>query len=130
MLSLLTGLFLCVIIILSHKYVLIQSEVKVNFNCKQEEKEMNKQGLVAEVRETTGFSKKDAEVAVNAVFAALKKGTIEDGKVSIADFGTLSTKQREERAGRNPQTGEAITIAAHTAIGFKASPSFKDAANQ
>ena len=57
------------------------------------------------------------------------KGLKETGKVTLVGFGTFSAKKREARTGRNPQTGEAVKIAARTVPGFKAGNKLKDALN-
>ena len=57
------------------------------------------------------------------------KGLKENGKVTLVGFGTFSAKKREARTGRNPQTGEAVKIAARTVPGFKAGNKLKDALN-
>lgn len=88
---------------------------------------MTKSDLVAQVAESAGLSKKDAEKAVNAVVdtitGALKKGD----KVALVGFGTFETRKRPARKGRNPQTKKEITIPATTAPAFKAGKGLKDA---
>ncbi len=90
---------------------------------------MNKAGIIASVKETTGFTKKDSAIAVDAVFGAIQAGLVNDGSVGVVGFGTMSVKDRDARTGRNPQTGEAIEIAAHKAVAFKASPALKELVN-
>ena len=81
---------------------------------------MNKTELVEAVAKETGLSKtKSAEVLstiVNTITETLKTGE----KVSLVGFGTWSTTKREERKGRNPKTGEEITIPSKTVAKFKA----------
>ena len=90
---------------------------------------MNKTDLIDAVAEDTGLSKADAGRAVDAVFdsiaGALKKG----GKVSLVGFGTFLVRERAARQGRNPKTGETITIAAGKSPAFKAGKGLKDAVN-
>ncbi len=71
-------------------------------------------------------TKKHAEEALAAVLESIKEGVQEDGKVQLIGFGTFSTKTREARKGRNPKTGQEITIPASTTVAFKASSSLKD----
>ena len=73
---------------------------------------MNKSELVASVAEVAELTKKDAEKAVNAVFASVQKALVEDDKVQIIGFGTFEVRTRAARKGRNPQTGETIEIPA------------------
>ena len=81
---------------------------------------MNKTELVAAIAEQTELSKKDAEKALKAftdiVADELKKGE----KVQLVGFGTFEVSERAAREGRNPQSGEPMTIAASKAPKFKA----------
>lgn len=90
---------------------------------------MSKQQLVEMIAEKAGLTKADASRALDAtmesVTEALKKGE----KVSLVGFGTFATSKREAREGRNPRTGETVTIAARTAVTFKAGSKLKDAVN-
>ena len=65
------------------------------------------------------------EEALSAVVEAIKVGVQKSGKVQIMGFGTFATKTRAARTGRNPKTGEAITIPASQTVAFKASSSLK-----
>jgi len=88
---------------------------------------MNKTELVAAMAEKAEFSKKDAEKALTA-FTNIIADTLVDGdKVAITGFGTFEAVERAERQGRNPATGEAITIAASKSPKFKAGKALKDA---
>ena len=91
---------------------------------------MNKSELVASVAEVAELTKKDAEKAVNAVFASLQKALVEDDKVQIIGFGTFEVRTRAARKGRNPQTGETIEIPASKNPVFKAGKALKEAVNQ
>lgn len=91
---------------------------------------MNKTELVASVAEKAEMTKKDAEKAVNALFASIEEALAKDDKVQIIGFGTFEVKTREERKGRNPQTGKEITIPASKSPVFKSGKGFKDAVNQ
>lgn len=91
---------------------------------------MNKTELVASVAEKAGMTKKDAEKAINAFFASVEEALAKDDKVQIIGFGTFEVKAREERKGRNPQTGAEITIPASKTPVFKAGKGLKDAVNR
>ncbi len=69
-------------------------------------------------------SKKEASSLVQATMDALCDG-IREGRFSYSGFGTWNVRQRAARQGRNPRTGEAITIAASKTVAFKAAPSLK-----
>lgn len=87
----------------------------------------NKQDLITKVVEATELTKKDATASVNAVFDAIKNYLAEGEKVQLIGFGTFDVRERAARQGRNPQTGEAIAIAASKAPGFKAGKALKEA---
>lgn len=92
---------------------------------------MNKAELVASVAEKTGFTKKDAETAVNAFVASVEGALVKEEKVQLIGFGTFETRQRKARQGRNPRKpGETIEIAAAKAPVFKAGKALKDAVNK
>ena len=91
---------------------------------------MNKTELIAITAEKAGLTKKDAERAVNAAIDAITAALVAGDKVQVAGFGIFETKKREARTGRNPITGETITIAAATLPNFKASKTLKDAVNK
>lgn len=73
-----------------------------------------------------GNSNKDNEIIIKGVVDIIKDSLVEGKDVSIFGLGTFSVKDVEERAGRNIQTGEAITIPAHKAPKFKFSQTVKD----
>ena len=87
---------------------------------------MTKPDLIAQVAANTEMSKKSAEQAVNAVFAALSKALSEGETLTISGFGTFEMRERAERQGINPRTREPITIAASRSIVFKPGKSLKD----
>ena len=90
---------------------------------------MNKAELVAAMAEKAELSKKDAEAALKAftdvVAEELKKGE----KIQLVGFGTFETSERAAREGRNPQTGETMTIEASKSPKFKAGKALKDVVN-
>ena len=91
---------------------------------------MNKAELVAAVAEKTNFTKKDAEVAINALLASVEEALVKGEKVQLVGFGTFEVSERPEREGRNPRTGETMKIAASKAPVFKAGKALKDAVNK
>ena len=90
---------------------------------------MNKTELVASVAEKTAMTKKDAEKAMNAVFASIEEALAKEEKVQVIGFGTFEVKAREARTGRNPQTGAEIKIPASKNPVFKAGKALKDCVN-
>jgi DNA-binding protein HU-beta len=90
---------------------------------------MNKPELVASVAEKAELTKKDAEKAVNAIFASVEEALTNNENVQLIGFGAFEVKAREQRKGRNPQTGAEITIPASKNPVFKAGKGLKDAVN-
>jgi DNA-binding protein HU-beta len=96
----------------------------------KEDETVNKTELVASVAEKAGTTKKDAEKAINALFASVEEALAKKDKVQIIGFGTFEVKARQARKGRNPQTGKEITIPASTTPVFKAGKGLKDSVNK
>ena len=90
---------------------------------------MKKTDMINVVAAEAGITKKDAAKAIDAVFGAITSELAAGNKVGITGFGSFEAKAREERQGRNPQTGDVITIPAHTAVTFKAGKGLKDCVN-
>ena len=87
---------------------------------------MNKTELVAAIAEKTELSKKDAEKALKAFVDVVTEELTKGEKIQLVGFGTFESKARAARDGKNPQTGEAIKIAACKVPAFKAGKAFKD----
>ena len=90
---------------------------------------MNKVDLVSPVAKQAELSKKDAGLAVEAVFDAISEALEKGDKVQLIGFGTFDVSERAEREGRNPRTGETMKIAASKAPRFKAGKALKDRVN-
>ena len=90
---------------------------------------MNKTELIAAMAEQAGLSKKDAEAALKAFTDVVASELRANGKVQLVGFGTFEVSERAAREGRNPQTGETMTIAASKAPKFKAGKALKDLVN-
>ena len=76
---------------------------------------MNKADLISNVAEKTGFTKKDAEKALNGFMETIKEELVAGGKVQLVGFGTFEVRDRKARQGRNPRNpGETIDIPAST----------------
>ena len=88
---------------------------------------MTKTELIAAIAEKTGASKKDSEAALAAVIEAITDALKAGDKVSLVGFGTFEAKKRAAREGKNPRTGEKISIPATIAPTFKAGKAFKEA---
>ncbi len=81
---------------------------------------MNKSEFVAAIASRTGGTQADAARFLDAVIEEVQSTLAKGGEVSITGFGKFSTTKRAARTGRNPQTGEAIKIAASTLPKFTA----------
>ena len=90
---------------------------------------MNKHDLIEAVSERTGLAKSDAARAVEAVLGTITEVLRRGDSIGLAGFGTFETRDRAARQGRNPRTGEVITIAASRTPAFKAGKALKDAVN-
>jgi DNA-binding protein HU-beta len=90
---------------------------------------MNKSQLIDAIAESSGLTKVDAGSALDGFLSAVTKALNEGDSVALVGFGTFSVKERAERKGRNPQTGDEITIKAAKIPAFKAGKSLKDAVN-
>ncbi len=98
---------------------------------------MTKTDLIDKVAEKTGLTKKDTGEIVNASIETIMeylsqeadKGEEERDNVQIIGFGTFEARDRESRKGRNPQTGEEISIPERTVPVFRAGKTFKEKVN-
>ncbi len=91
---------------------------------------MTKADIVEAIYEKVGFSKKEAADLVEMVFETIKE-TLEQGeKIKISGFGNFVVRRKQPRVGRNPQTGEEITITDRRVLTFKPSAVLKEALNQ
>ena len=93
---------------------------------------MNKTELTEQLAKKTGLSKAASKRAVDAIFStAPREGIIANAvskgdRVQITGFGTFERRKRKKRTGRNPQTGESITIQAAKYPAFSAGKSLKE----
>lgn len=90
---------------------------------------MNRTELVAAMAEKTQLSKKDADLALKAFIDVVSEEMQKGEKVQLVGFGTFEVSERGAREGRNPQTGETMTIAASKSPKFKAGKALKDLVN-
>ena len=87
---------------------------------------MNIAELAKGVAGVTGTSEADAKTAISAVFSQIADAAARGDEIAIPGFGKFTVKDRPEREGRNPGTGEAITIAASKKVAFTAAKGLKD----
>ncbi len=84
---------------------------------------MNKIDLINEVAKNAALTKKDAKIAIEAVLGIIKKNAKQG--VQLVGFGSFKVVKRKGRKGRNPRTGEAITIRAKNVVKFTPGKAFK-----
>jgi len=80
---------------------------------------MTKAELVAKIAEATGISKKQADRCLKAFIEAIEDALMKGERIALPGFGIFQVKERSERKGRNPRTGEVITIPARKVVVFK-----------
>jgi integration host factor subunit alpha len=91
---------------------------------------VTKADIADKIHTTTGLNKKDSVDMLESVISIMKT-TLESGeKIKIASFANFEVKLKKDRIGRNPQTGETITIEAHRVLIFKPSAILKDHLNK
>ena len=87
---------------------------------------MNKTELVQEVAARSQLSQKQADAAIKAVFEAITQALKAGDEVRLVGFGTFSTTERKETQGRNPRTGDPLTIPKARLPKFKAGKDLKE----
>ena len=88
---------------------------------------MNKTELLEKISKGADLSRKDAEAALNAFIETVEESLSEGEKVQITGFGSFEVRERSERKGRNPSTGEEILIEAALVPVFRAGRELKEA---
>ena len=88
---------------------------------------MTKSELATHVATQASLSGAAADRAVNAVFSAITDALANEEIVTVTGFGSFTIKNRQARQGRNPRTGESISIAASKVPSFKAGKTLRDA---
>ena len=88
---------------------------------------MNKSELINKIAVNSGLTKADSGKALDALIQTIESTLKSGDSIALVGFGTFEVKERAERTGRNPQTGESITIAAAKIPSFKAGKGLKDA---
>lgn len=87
---------------------------------------MNKSELVKTIASQTLLSQKQVNIVLNALIDIVTTEVTKGEKVTFVGFGTFEVSNRKEREGRNPKTGEAITIPAARVPAFHAGKTFKE----
>ncbi|NER79687.1 MAG: HU family DNA-binding protein [Leptolyngbya sp. SIO1D8] len=86
---------------------------------------MNKGELIDKIAEKSGVTKKEADSVLSATIDTIMEAVSEGDKVTLVGFGSFECRDRKEREGRNPKTGETMTIPATKVPAFSAGKQFK-----
>ncbi|NJL56184.1 HU family DNA-binding protein [bacterium] len=87
---------------------------------------MNKGELVDKVAEKANITKKEADKVISVTFESIMEAVSKGEKVTLVGFGTFEARGRQAREGRNPKTGDKMTIPATTVPAFSAGKLFKE----
>jgi len=87
---------------------------------------MTKSDIIAEIANKSNLTKADAEKALNSFVETTKDTLKKEGRLALAGFGSFIVSERKERQGRNPQTGETMTIKASKTVRFRAGKALKE----
>jgi DNA-binding protein HU-beta len=107
-----------ILIPIQKNYVLISSDIGAI--------SVNKGELVDAIAEKVSVSKKNIEVIVTAALESIVDAVAEGDRVTLVGFGSFEPRDRQEREGRNPRTGEKMVIAATRVPAFSAGKQFKE----
>ena len=90
---------------------------------------MNKADLVRHIAASAGLSQEQAAKALESIVQGISNTLVEGGQVSLINWGQFSLKERAERTGRNPKTGEEIQIPSKKVVNFKPGKQLRDRVN-
>jgi len=91
---------------------------------------MTKADLVNDLYERLGYSKRECANIVDSLFDIIKEALSKGENVKISGFGNFVVREKKERKGRNPKTGEEILISGRRVLSFRLSQVFKEAMNK
>jgi DNA-binding protein HU-beta len=90
---------------------------------------MSKDDLIKEISDQTKLAKKEASQALDAIFQVIEQSLSQGEDISLVGFGAFKVSKREERNGRNPRTGDSMTIPATKVVKFSPGKALKEAVN-
>jgi integration host factor subunit beta len=89
---------------------------------------MNRSDLIIQLSERSRqLTQRDAELAVNAILTAMADALARGGRIEIRDFGSFSVKNQAPKLGRNPRSGESVSIPGKRAVHFKPGKGLREA---
>lgn len=92
-------------------------------------KNVTRKELALSVTEKLGISQRNAAEIVDAVFTALKNTLTNGESIKLVQFGSLIVRDKSPRRGRNPQTGQSLTIAKRRMVSFRPSGQLRERLN-
>lgn len=90
---------------------------------------MTKADLIEEVSRVVEVTRKESEVIVETIFESVVKSLRDGDKVEVRGFGSFRTRERRGRIGRNPKSGEKVSVPPKTIPFFKPSKELRDLIN-
>ena len=90
---------------------------------------LTKADIAEEISKKVGYTKLKSATLVNSIFEIIKAGLEDDQKVLITGFGKFSARERRERTGRNPITGEPIVLPSKKVVTFECSGKLRNKIN-
>ena len=90
---------------------------------------MNKSELIQAIADEAAMHKNDVRACLDGLVEVVKRELKNGNDITLVGFGTFTVADKPERQGRNPKTGEPLTIAAHKTPKFKPGKALKDAVN-
>ena len=93
-------------------------------------KNLTKQDIAEKINAKLGFSREEAKTFIDSLFTIIENKVISGEEVKIPKLGNFSSKDKKERYGRNPKTGEYAVIKKRKVVRFKSSKLFKDNINK
>lgn len=90
---------------------------------------MNKDDLIKAISDQTQFVRKEASDALDTIFQVIGQSLSQGEDITLVGFGSFKVLKREERNGRNPRTGDSITIPATKVVKFSPGKGLKEAIN-
>ncbi len=91
---------------------------------------MTKADIAARIADRLSITKNESAELADQVFELMKQVIVEEGKLKIAGFGNFEVKRKQDRRGRNPQTGEEMTITARSILTYHPSVVLKNMLNR
>jgi len=86
--------------------------------------------LAVAVHDQLGISQRNSSDIVDAVFSVLNDSLVNGDSVKLVQFGTLTVRDKSPRKGRNPRTGDTMTISKRKMVSFRPSKQLRERLNK